>query len=236
MATSQNVGFRVFTRIKRPPREVVAELGTLETTCISDAMNRFGGMESNIRPAIANMRMAGPAVTVRVPPGDNLMVYKAFEIAEPGDIIVIESHGFTAMAQWGDITSTIAKKLGLAGAVMDGSLRDLEGIVDVGLPVFAKQWIVPNGSLKDGPGEVNVPVAVGGVPVLPGDVVVGDANGVVVVPRRDAAIVLAKAKAIAASEVKKFREFDEGKLIPDWLHGTLQQKGCEIVDDEFDGE
>jgi regulator of RNase E activity RraA len=125
----------------------------------------------------------------------------------------------------------IAKGLGLAGAVMDGSLRDLPGIVEVGLPVFAQPVVVPNGALKDGPGEVNVPVAVGGVPVLPGDIVVADAHGVVVVPRDDAATVLEKARAVAKSEVKKIKEFDEGKYIPDWLEETLRQKGCEIVED-----
>jgi regulator of RNase E activity RraA len=229
MARSQNVGFRVFTSITRPPRSLVEGLGELESTYISDAMNRFGGMDANILPADPAMRLAGPAVTVRVPPGDNLMVYKAFEVAQPGDILVIEARGYTSVAQWGDLTSMIARRLGLGGVVTDGSLRDLAGIREVGLPVFAKPWIVPNGALKDGPGEVNVPVAVGGVPVLPGDIVVGDANGVVVVPRLDAEVVLAQARAVAASEVKKIKEFEEGKLIPDWLADTLRQKGCEII-------
>ena len=233
MARPQNVGFRVFTKIERPPREVVQGLGELETTWISDAMNRFGGMEGNILPADPAMRCAGPAVTVRVPPGDNLMVYKAFDIAQPGDVLVIESRGFTAVAQWGDLTSMIGKGLGLAGAVMDGSLRDLTGIRAVGFPVFAKQWNVPNGALKDGPGEVNVPVAVGGVPVLPGDVVVADANGVVIVPRLDAAAVLAKARQVKEYETHKIAEFAAGQYLPDNLADNLARKGCEISDDEW---
>ena len=230
MTAARNVGFRVFTRIERPKAHIVAGFSELETTYITDAMNRFGGMDDNVRPAGPGMRLAGPAITVRVPPGDNLMVYKAFEIAQPGDVIVIESRGYTSVAQWGDLTSMIAKRLGLAGAVMDGSLRDLPGIIDVGLPVFALPVIVPNGSLKDGPGEVNVPISVAGVPVMPGDIIVGDASGVVVVPRVDAEAVLAGARAIAASEVKKIKEFDAGKLIPDWLTDTLRQKGCQIID------
>lgn len=230
MARSQNVGFRVFTTIPRPAREVVAGLGELETTWISDAMNRFGGMEGNILPADPAMRCAGPAITVRVPPGDNLMVYKAMDVAQPGDVIVIESRGFTAVAQWGDLTSAIGKGLGLAGVVMDGSLRDRTGIRAVGFPCFAKQWDVPNGALKDGPGEVNVPVAVGGVPVLPGDVVVADANGVVVVPREDAGAVLEKARMVKAYEARKLAEFAAGKYLPDNLADDLARKGCEIVD------
>lgn len=233
MSRSGNVGFRVFTKIERPTCEVIEAFARLESTVVSDAMNRFGGMDDNIRPAEQSMKLCGPAVTVRVRPGDNLMVYKAFEIAQPGDILVIESRGYTTVAQWGDLTSMIAKGLRLGGAVMDGSLRDTEGIVDVGLPVFAKPATTPQGSLKDGPGEVNVPVAVGGVPVLPGDVILADANGVVVVPRLDAEAVLRKAQAAAAAEVKKVREFGEGKFIPDWLEPTLESKGCEVVDEKW---
>jgi len=194
-------------------------------------MNRFGGMDANIRPADPSMRFAGPAVTVRVPPGDNLMVYKAFEVAQPGDIIVIEARGFTSVAQWGDLTSMTAKGLGLGGIVTDGSLRDVPGIIEVGFPVFAKPVIVPNGALKDGPGEVNVPVAVGGVPILPGDIVIGDAHGVVVVPRIDAEVVAERARAIAAAEAQKIAELGQGKLIPGWLASTLREKGCEIIEE-----
>ncbi len=231
MRGSRNPGFRVFARIERPPRELVEALGKLESTYVTDAMNRFGGMDANIRPASPEMRCAGPAVTVRVPPGDNLMVYKAFEVSQPGDVLVIESRGYTQVAQWGDLTSMIAKGLGLAGAVMDGSLRDLRGICDVGLPVFAKPVVVPNGALKDGPGEVNVPVAVGGVPVLPGDIIVADANGVAVVPRADAEVVLERARGIAAAEVKKVAEFAEGKYLSADVGRALTAKGCEVVDE-----
>jgi len=233
---SANPGFRVFTKIHRPPAELVAALGSLETTYLADAMNRFGGLGSNVRPADPAMRMAGPAVTVRVPPGDNLMVYKAFEVAQPGDVIVIEARGYLSVAQWGDLTSMIGKRLGLAGVVTDGSLRDLKGICEVGFPVFAQPVIVPNGALKDGPGEVNVPVAVGGVPILPGDIVVGDSHGVVIVPRRDAEIVLDRGRKVADQEAHKLQELADGKLIPDWLAGSLRQKGCEIIDDFFGEE
>ena len=230
MGRSQNVGFRVFTEIPRPAANLVSEFAKVETTFLSDAMNRFGGMGDNIRPADPVMRLAGPAITVRVAPGDNLMVYKAFEIAQPGDVLVIEARGFTAVAQWGDLTSMVGKALGLGGVVTDGSLRDVGGICQVGFPVFAQDWVVPNGGLKDGPGEVNVPVAVGGVPVLPGDIIIGDANGVVVVPRLDAVAVLAKAKEAIVAEAAKIEGFAEGKLIPASLVQTLADKGCEVLD------
>jgi regulator of RNase E activity RraA len=224
----------VFARIARPPREVVAALGELESTCLSDAMNRFGGMEAEIRPADPAMRLAGPAITVRVPPGDNLIVYQAMAVAEPGDVIVIEARGFTSVATWGDLTSMIARGRGLVGMVTDGSIRDLRGIRDAGLPVFARPAITPNGARKNGPGEVNVPVAVGGVPVLPGDIIVGDLNGVVVVPRRDAEVVLETARALMAAEEKKVEAILAGELIPEWLPASLQRLGVEIVEAEWD--
>src|SRR2546428_7593791 len=106
------------------------------------------------------------------------MVYKAMEVAQPGDVIVIEARGFTTVAHWGDLTSRIARELRLAGMVTDGSVRDLRGICEVGLPVFSRPAVTPNGARKNGPGEVNVPVAGGGVPGPPGDIVIWGAHGV----------------------------------------------------------
>ena len=224
-----SVGLRIFRHIERPPREVTAGFAELDNTFATDAMHRFLGMAGNIRPLAPGMRCCGPATTVRVPPGDNLMVYAAMEVAQPGDVLVIESRGFTAVAQWGDQTSLAARELGLAGVVMDGSVRDPEGIVEVGLPVFSLPVVVPNGALKDGPGEVNVPVAVGGVPVLPGDLILGGASGVVVVPRLDAAAVLARARALAAAEPGKMAKLGGGHPLPDELHEWLEAKGVEVV-------
>lgn len=226
---ASNVGFRVYTEIERPGRALVQAFLEVETPYITDAMNRFGGMQG-LAPADPSMRIAGPAVTIRVPPGSNLMVWKAFEIAQPGDVLVIESRGFTQVAHWGDLTSMVGKELGLAGVVTDGSVRDLPGIREVGFPVFSLPITVPNGALKHGPGEVNVPIAVGGVPVLPGDLIVGDVHGVVVVPRGDAEAVLAGARAVAAAEAQKMAEIREGKLIPGWLARSLDEGGCQIVE------
>ncbi|HEX4214027.1 MAG TPA: RraA family protein [Candidatus Dormibacteraeota bacterium] len=225
----QNVGMRVIRRIERPPAEVVAGFQDVDSTFVTDAMHRFYGMHGNIRPAAPGMSCCGPAVTVRVAPGDNLMVYAAFEVAQPGDVLVIESRGFTSVAQWGDQTSLAARKLGLAGVVMDGSIRDLDGIVEVGFPVFSQPVVVPNGALKDGPGEVNVPVAVGGVPVLPGDIVVATSSGVAVVPRDDAAAILTRARALVDAEPGKMARIEAGRTVPDELEGWLRSKGVEMV-------
>jgi regulator of RNase E activity RraA len=117
----------------------------------------------------------------------------------------------------------------IAGVVIDGGIRDAPGIRRAGLPVFARNLTSPQGALKDGPGEVNVPVACGGVPVMPGDVIVADANGVTVVPRQGAKEVAQKAQAIAAGEVAKMRAIKSGQLFPDNLDETLQGKGCVIL-------
>jgi regulator of RNase E activity RraA len=114
--------------------------------------------------------------------------------------------------------------------VTDGVVRDVEGIRQVGLPVFAQPGFVSNGGRKNGPGEVNVPIAVGGLPVLPGDILVGDQNGVVVIPRADAEAVLAAARKIAASETAKLAELAAGKLIPDGFEKGLVKKGCELIE------
>jgi regulator of RNase E activity RraA len=175
------------------------------------------------------MRVAGPAVTVRVPPGDNLMVWKALEIAQPGDVLAIETRGYTSVAVWGDITSLIAQQRGLAGIVTDGAVRDLAGILEVGLPVYYSGVTTPNGALKDGPGEVNVPIAVGNVAVLPGDVLVGDAGGVVVIPGRDAEEVLERARQMAENEARKIAQIRGGDVSAPWLEPVLQAKGCFVT-------
>lgn len=231
MAEVNNVGFRAFSRIERVAAEVAAGFATLETTCVTDAMHRFGSLDPEVQPVAPGMRLCGPAVTVRLPPGDNLMVYKAFELARPGDVLVLEARGLRTVAHWGDLTSQVAAKLGLGGMVTDGVVRDIGGIRDAGLPVFARPGFVANGGRKNGPGEVNVPVAVGGVPILPGDLVLGDDNGVVIVPRADAEAVLARARKIAAGEEAKVREIQAGNCIPDWLAPTLARLGCEIVEE-----
>ena len=225
MSSDTNPGLRIYQEMPRPPREIVEGFAGLETNYLTDAMNRFGGMDV-VTAIDSRMRMAGPAVTVRVPPGDNLMVYAAFEVAQPGDVLVIETRGYTSVAVWGDITSLIARQLGLAGMVTDGSVRDRDGSIEVGLPVFAAPVFTTNGALKDGPGEVNVPVAVGNVAVMPGDIIVGDSNGVAVVPLADAAEVLAKARGAADGEAKKIAQIKGGAVRADWLQAALEAKGC----------
>ncbi len=219
------VGFRIFDEIQRPSPDVLDLFKDVESTHVSDAMHRFGGMDFNIRPASPEMRAVGPAITVRARPGDTLMMFKAMEIARKGDVMVVEYRGYTTVASWGDMLSMTAKISGLSAAVTDGSVRDIEGIKRVGFPVFARDWQCPIGSSKEGPGEINVPISCGGVAVLPGDVIIADANGVSVVPRQDAEAVARKAMSIAADERRKTKEMEQGNLDLKWVNQVLQQKG-----------
>jgi len=170
--------------------------------------------------------MCGRALTVRPAAGDNLAVYLAMRHIEPGDVLVIESRGQTAVAQWGDTTALVARGAGAAGAVLDGAVRDVRGIVEAGLPVFASPAVVANGSTRVGPGEINVPVAVGGVAVLPGDVVFGDDHGVVVIPADEAAAVLEDARAVAARDAATTRgATDRDPSVVAWVDDAVRAAG-----------
>ena len=219
------VGFRVGAPGPVVEADTVEHLGAIETVYLSDAMNKFNAMDMRVRPVLPGSRLVGRTLTVRPAPGDNLAVYMALEVARPGDVLVIESRGLTHVAQWGDLTSTLGRAVGLAGAVMDGAIRDREGIVRVGLPVFAAPEPVATGGSRRGPGEINVPVAVGGVAVCPGDVVVGDDNGVVVIPADQADDVLNRARSLADSDADKMLTAATGIDSLGWLPEVLRAAG-----------
>jgi regulator of RNase E activity RraA len=187
---SCSVGFRVFREVDRPDENTIRQFASLSTSDISDAMHRSGAMDPHVRAVDRSMRLAGPAITVRLAPGDNLMIYKALEICRKGDVLIIETRRSMASAIWGDRLSRLALEAGVAGMITDGCVRDRTGIRTVGLPVFANPARVANGAYKHGPGEVNTPVAVGSVVVLPGDLAIADEAGVVVVHSHDIHSVL----------------------------------------------
>lgn len=223
------LGFKVITRIERPAPELVEPFKGFVTCNVGDALGRFGAMDYRIKPMVPGWRMAGPAITLRARPCDNLLVYKALEIAQPGDVLVISYYEYETNSVWGDLTSMIGKARGLAGMVTDGVVRDLAGLRAVDLPIFAI-GLTPNSPQKDGPGEINVPVVCGGVIVNPGDIILGDDDGVVVVPQALASTVIEKTRAIIAKEEKMVADIKAGKLIPEWVDRVLKEKGCEIID------
>ncbi len=177
-------GFRIRSEIDRAPSELVEQLAQFDTPAISDLMNRLYTVHDDVRVLTdPGLPVVGTACTVKCYPGDNLMVHKSLDVAQPGDVLVIDTSASGTTAVLGDLISTKARHRRIAGVVVDGLVRDLPAIQALGdFPVFAR-GVTPIGPLHRGPGEINHPVCIGGIVVNPGDVVVGDLNGVVIVPR-----------------------------------------------------
>lgn len=190
--------------IKRVPLEIVQGYRDLlsydSITCaISDCMGRFNAMTSDMKPLFEGIRLVGTAVTVKTLAADLAAAFKAIDICQPGDIVVIDSHGSVNTAFWGENMSMSALNKGVIAAVIDGACRDVEEIKKIGFPVICK-GIVPNVGSVAGYGDVNVSIQCAGVSVSPGDIVVIDCNGVVVVPRSEATEILKKAQNLLKAE------------------------------------
>ena len=178
-------------------QEVLEKLNKLPTGNVADNNNsvpRQGVMDSAIKPLDPKCHMVGRAVTVRCYPGDNLALHQGIYAAKPGDVLIFDCRGYSDAGHFGDIMALACKMQGIAGVVIDGSCRDAQDIVELGLPVFVR-GMNPSGTVKASLGEVNVPVRCGGVLVNPGDIVLGDCDGVVVVPQEKEDEVFAAAQA-----------------------------------------
>ena len=222
-------GFRLRYEIERPDPETVSGLSRHQTPDISDLMNRLSALEPEIKNMTApDLRLVGPACTVKVYPGDNLMVHKALDIAQPGDVIVVDTSSSSLTAVLGDLVCTKARHRGIAGFIVDGLIRDLPAIRRLGdFPVFARD-VTPKGPLHRGPGEIGYPVSCGGIVVNPGDVVVGDVNGVVVVPRDIADELLDRLNRKAAKEADYVSAVARGDFNNDWVDAMLEANGVEL--------
>jgi regulator of RNase E activity RraA len=216
-------GFRIRFDIERPDPEIVEALGRFETPQVSDLMNRLYTMASEIRSLTdPSLPILGPACTVKVYPGDNLMVHKSLDVAQPGDVIVVDTGASGQTAALGDLVSTKARHRGIAGFVVDGMVRDLPGIRELGdFPVFAR-GVTPIGPLHRGPGEINHPVSVGGIVVQPGDIITGDLNGVVVVPRDFAEELLDRLLTRTAAEADDMEAIRRGEFSNAWVDRLLE--------------
>lgn len=186
--------------------ELVRRLGAIPAANIGDAQERIG-VASALSPIWSGARLAGPAYTVWTRPGDNLYIHKALDDARPGDVIVVNGGGDQSRALIGDLIGIKAKNLGIAGFVIDGAVRDADALAECGLPVFARS-VTPAGPYKFGPGRLQLPVAIDGVVVSPGDIIVADADGVVVVRQEDAEQVLSEAEQIETREAAKRLAFE----------------------------
>ncbi|MET9793795.1 RraA family protein [Streptomyces canus] len=180
---------QVHTSWHRPDRQLVAALSVHPTANVGDALDRFGLAHSTVRALMPGARCAGPALTVLTREGDVLAVHRALDEAQPGDVLVINGRGDEARAVFGDLMAEICLAKGVVGVVIDGVTRDVQATAELGLPVWAR-GSTPAGPTKTGPGFIGLPVAVGGVVVNPGDIVVADGDGVAVVPQDRAAAVV----------------------------------------------
>lgn len=221
-------GFRIETNVTRPDPALVARLGAFETPDVSDLMNRLYTMDVGIRPIVSGARVLGPACTVKVFPGDNLMVHKALDVAAPGDVIVVDTGRSGTNAVLGDMITTKASHREVGGFVIDGLVRDVDGIRALGtVPVFAR-GVTPIGPLHRGPGEINHPVSCGGIVVHPGDVVVGDANGVAVVPRRELPGIVERLEERAEAQRAYADAVARGEFSMAWVDRTLTEAGLRL--------
>jgi regulator of RNase E activity RraA len=198
-------GARIRAEWPRPDREVIRRFGTLPISIIGDAMHRLGAMHGQIRSLWPGAASAGPAVPVWVRAGDNALIHQAIALAQPGDVLVINAQGSTAHAVFGELMALKCLVQGVAGVVIDGVVRDVEDLAALKFPVFAR-GACASGPLKDGTGEVGYPIACGGVVCAPGDVVLADGDGVVIVPIADAVSVLRHAESIAVWEQERRAE------------------------------
>ncbi|NEN96735.1 MAG: RraA family protein [Moorea sp. SIO3I7] len=223
------IGFRIKKNITRCDRKLLQKLSQFETPDISDMMNRLYTINQNIKNLINDQKIIGTACTVKVFPGDNLMVHKALDIAQPGDIIVVDGAGSTTNGIIGDLIATKAKHRGIAGFVIDGMIRDLPGIKEVGMPVYAT-GVTPIGPLHRGPGEINFSINCGGIVVNPGDIICGDLNGLVVIRQELAEELLEKLLSKKVSLKNYIENVKKGEFSNDWVDQILSKNKCWISD------
>jgi len=217
------IGFRILTELPHPPEGLVEAFRGLATPNLADAMGRFHFMDPAMQ-ARTGLALCGVALTVATRPADNLMLHKAMELASPGDVLVVNTSGNLTSAVFGGLMGRSAAAARLGGVVVDGAVRDVEELTSLRVPVFSRT-VCAGGCDKDGPGEIGVPIACGGTVVMAGDIVVGDRDGVVAIPRDDAAEVLELVRALIARERQRMDEIDQGVLFKAEIDETLRKRG-----------
>jgi RraA family protein len=224
-----NVGFRIYTKINRPDQQLIENFRGLPVAVIADEMNRLGCMDARIKP-LNRVPLLGVAFTVKVRAGDNLMVHRALDMALPGDVIVVDGQGDLSNAIAGENMMMWAQRRRLAGVIVDGAMRDLDALRTLELAVFAA-GIQPKGPYKTGPGEINVPICCGGVVINPGDIIVGDEDGVVSIHPVDAPTVCKKAHARHQKESVTRQTIVDGSYDRSaYTEDALRKMGCEVID------
>ncbi|MCX5591860.1 RraA family protein [Alcaligenes endophyticus] len=214
----------VIRDIERVSVDVIEQASKYQAAILADVAGRRGTMHARIAPVHQNMKLAGPAFTVEVRPGDNLMIHAAIALARPGDILVIDGKGDQTAALMGTLMLSACKQKGLAGVVVDGAIRDRLDILALDFPVFSAGFN-PAGPTKCVPGRINHPISAGGATVYPGDLIVADADGVVVIERSKAPSLLPLAAKKEADEAARMQAIALGDTTATWLPAALQAAG-----------
>lgn len=220
----------IYTDIDRRVAPFSEEFAALGVATVHESQGRSGLMDPRVRPVIEGARVAGPAVTCLNQPGDNLMLLAAVELCQPGDVLVVGNLAPVAVGMVGEIIVSMLRARGVAGLVLDSGVRDVRELRRIGLPVWS-QFISAAGTIKAGPGWVNVPVDVAGATVHPGDLVVADDDGVVVVPATEAEDVLGRSRERVAKEAELLDRIGRGDVpgLPPELADRLDTLGVRRI-------
>jgi RraA family protein len=221
------IGFRILGRARRVGAGMAEAYRELPVANISDAMFRMAAGGARLRPMHDGTPMSGPAFTVKSRPGDNLMLHKALDLAEPGDVIVVDAGGDLTNAIMGEIMAGYAQSRGIAGVVINGAIRDAGALRKSSFPVFAA-GVTHRGPYKDGPGEINVPVAIDGMVIEPGDLVVGDDDGVLCVSYDAVEEIYEATTRRHQNELKEIEAIAKGTFDRSWVDKRLRQLGLDV--------
>ena len=225
----QPVTLTVRQNFDRPSSDQIAAFQRISTSFLVDAQNGTGALDYRIKPLATDMAFAGSVITVHVEPRDMLAVQPGIALAQPGDVVLIETGGYDGAAVIGDNVAIMAKNKGIRAIVTDGLVRDAEGILAAGIPVFCA-GVSPNSPYSLGPGSVGLPIAIKGVPIGSGDILVGDRDGVVVVPRSTIDTVIESLAIVTDLEAEFEKKVNDGATASDWVQELLDSDKTRYVD------
>jgi 4-hydroxy-4-methyl-2-oxoglutarate aldolase len=212
--------------IRRPTSEQIKQLKRFGAATVHEAQGQKGALDAGLRPIDPTVRLAGPALTVDARPADNLIIHYALTKAQPGDVLVVDAKAFLEAGPWGDVLTLAAQKIGIAGLVINGAVRDAEAIIAMGFPVFARGLSI-KGTNKCQPGQINVPIVCGGVTINPGDVILGDRDGLVVIMAHEVEEVIVASEQREKREERMRSQIERGSSTVDilGLESALQRLG-----------
>lgn len=219
-------GMQILLRKQCIQQAYIDAFSSIPVANISDCMARLDAGGPTLRPMHKSGRLIGPALTVKTRPGDNLFIHKALDMAQPGDVIVVDGGGDLTNALIGELMTSYAQTRAIAGIVINGAIRDLDVIGTGNFPVYAA-GVTHRGPYKDGPGAINVAISLGGMVVQPGDLIVGDADGLLCIPYADAEQILAASLIKVEQEHKAVSDIAARRLDTSWVDIALQRIGCD---------